>query len=55
MQLTTGRLGKLEVVGKSDVDLNKETASKIYSNIPAKEKDFEELDVEEEDVDDEEI
>jgi replication factor A1 len=60
MQLTTGRLGKLEVVGKSDADLSKEQETKIRTNIPMEEsnKDFEELDVEEEDiedVDDEEI
>jgi len=52
MQLTTGRMGKLEIVGKADVDLNKETASKIYSNIPVKESDEEKLNVEEEDIKD---
>ena len=51
MQLTTGRMGKLEVVGKSDVDLSKESDSKIRTNIPAeKTKDSDELNVEEEDV-----
>ena len=59
IQLTTGRMGKLEVVGKSDVSLNKET-SQIKTNIPPKEseEDSEQLNVEEEDVedvDDEEI
>ena len=51
MQLTTGRLGKLEVVGKADVDLNKEPDSKIRTNIPAEESD-EEINVEEEDIED---
>ena len=60
MQLTTGRLGKIEVVGKADVDLNKETSSPIRTNIPMEEskEDFEKLNAEEEDiedVDDEEI
>ena len=52
MQLTTGRMGKLEVVGKVDVDLNKESDAKIRTNIPMKESDDEELNVEEEDVED---
>ena len=52
MQLTTGRLGKIEIVGKSDVDLNKETASPIRTNMPMKESDEEELNVEEEDIED---
>ena len=60
MQLTTGRLGKIEVVGKADVNLNKETSSPIRTNIPMEEskEDFEKLNAEEEDiedVDDEEI
>ena len=57
MQLTTGRMGKLEVIGKSDADLSKETSSSIRTNIPM-ETDEEELNVEEEDIedsDDEEI
>jgi len=53
MQLTTGRMGKLEVVGKGDVNLNKETDSAIKTNIP-KESNEEELNVEEEDIEDEE-
>lgn len=59
MQLTTGKLGKIEVIGKADVDLNKETESKIYTNIPTKKDEkIEDLNVEEEDIedsDDEEI
>lgn len=55
MQLTTGRMGKLEVVGKADAS----EPSKIYSNIPKEsESDGEGLNVEEEDIedsDDEEI
>jgi len=54
MQLTTGRLGKLEVVGKSDI---KDSSPGILSNIPKQETE-ESLDVEEEnieDVEDEEI
>ena len=51
MQLTTGRMGKLEVVGKFDADLSKESDSKIRTNIPTGSKD-EELNVEEEDVED---
>src|SRR3989338_1914210 len=50
MQLTTGRLGKLEIVGKSDADSGKEPDSKIRTNIPLKEDNGEELNVEEEDV-----
>ncbi|MDP3765584.1 MAG: OB-fold nucleic acid binding domain-containing protein [Nanoarchaeota archaeon] len=52
MQLTTGRMGKLEVIGKSDVDLNKESDFKIRTNIPMKENDDKELNVEEEDIED---
>lgn len=56
MQLTTGRMGKLEVVGKAD---DSGEPSKIYSNIPKEsESDGEGLNVEEEDIedsDDEEI
>ena len=57
MQLTTGRMGKLEIVGKSDADSSKEPDSKIRTNIPMEES-GEELNVEEEDIedsDDEEI
>ena len=57
MQLTTGRLGKLEIVGKSDAEPSKDS-SKIRTNIPMEEGNGEELNVEEEDVedsDDEEI
>ena len=55
MQLTTGRLGKLEIVGKADVDLNKEPDTKIRTNIPTEESEEnsdEELNVEEEDIED---
>ena len=54
MQLSTGRFGKLEVVGKSDVNLNKESSSPIRTNIPMKEDKQnldEDLNVEEEDID----
>ena len=34
MQLTTGRMGKLEIVGKAEVDANKESSDKIRTNIP---------------------
>jgi len=56
MQLTTGRLGKLEVVGIANVDLNKEPESKIYSNIQTKKEkeEFEKLNVEEENIEDDE-
>ena len=47
MQLTTGRMGKLEVVGKSDAASD----SKIRTNIPAKEAD-EEPGADEEDIED---
>ncbi|MBI2658481.1 hypothetical protein HYX05_00040 [Candidatus Woesearchaeota archaeon] len=56
MQLTTGRLGKLEIVGKTDADSGTDS-SKIRTNIPMEES-GEELNVEEEDIedsDDEEI
>lgn len=55
MQLTTGRLGKLEVVGKADVDLSKESDTKIRTNIPLEKYDnenSENINVEEEDVED---
>ena len=52
MQLTTGRLGKLEIVGKSDADSGKESSSKIRTNIPTEENADEELNVEEEDIED---
>ena len=56
MQLTAGRLGKLEVVGKASESAED---TKIRTNIPSKsEKEFEDLNVEEEDIedsDDEEI
>ena len=54
MQLTTGRMGKMEVVGKTDLDLNKEAKSKIYTNMPMKksEEDLNDLNVEEEDIED---
>ena len=51
MQLTTGRLGKLEVVGKSDVNLSKESDSKIRTNIPTEES-GEDISIEEEDIED---
>ncbi|MBI2541465.1 hypothetical protein HYV80_02040 [Candidatus Woesearchaeota archaeon] len=52
MQLTTGRMGKIEVVGKASAEDSSD--AKIRTNIPAEEskEDFEELDVEEEDVED---
>ena len=61
MQLTTGRMGKLEVIGKADVVLSKEDDTKIRTNIPLEKYDnegSEDINVEEEDVedsDDEEI
>ena len=58
MQLTTGRMGKLEVVGKADEDVKKEQPEKIRTNLPLEESSNEELNVEEEDIediDDEEI
>lgn len=53
MQLTTGRLGKLEVIGKADVGLYKEQDSKIKTNIPLEKYDngdSDDLDVEEENI-----
>ncbi len=55
MQLTTGRLGKLEVVGKADANLNKESDSKIRTNFPmneSNENSGENINVEEEDIED---
>ena len=52
MQLTTGRMGKLEVVGKADAELNKESDSAIKTNMPKEENSDEELNVEEEDIED---
>ena len=51
MQLTTGRMGKLEVVGKSDADSGKESDSKIRTNIPTEESD-EDINIEEENIED---
>ena len=50
MQLTTGRLGKLEVVGKSEADSGKDDA-KIRTNIPTGET-SDDINVEEEDIED---
>lgn len=60
MQLTTGRMGKMEVIGKADASSSKESDSQIRTNIPKEENNDagEDLNVEEEDVedsDDEEI
>ena len=62
LQLTTGRLGKLEIVGKADVNPNTESDAKIRTNIPTEKfndtNSDEDLSVEEqdvEDVDDDEI
>ena len=52
MQLTTGRMGTLEVVGKSDAESGKESNTKIRTNVPTEENADENLNVEEEDVDD---
>jgi len=52
MQLTTGRMGKLEVIGKAEEDLKKEQSDKIRTNIPLKENDNEELNIEEEEIED---
>lgn len=51
MQLTTGRLGKLEVVGKAEAGSGKDDA-KIRTNIPVEESSDENLNVEEENVED---
>ncbi|MEK6828375.1 MAG: SOSS complex subunit B family protein [Nanoarchaeota archaeon] len=53
MQLTTGRMGKLEIIGKSDAD--KESDAKIRTNIPTEEDVGEDINVEEEDTEDDEI
>ena len=50
MQLTTGRMGKMEIVGKSDSSSNKD--SEIKTNIPAEKFKDEVLNVEEEDIED---
>ncbi|MBI3035856.1 hypothetical protein HYY71_06055 [Candidatus Woesearchaeota archaeon] len=55
MQLTTGRMGKLEIVGKADAGLSKETDAKIRTNIPLEKydnNDSSDLNVEEEDIED---
>ena len=52
MQLTTGRMGKLNVVGKANVDLNMDSDTPIKTNIPAEENNEEDINIEEEDVDD---
>ena len=61
LQLTTGRMGKLEIVGKADADANKESSNKIRTNIPPEkfgDNSDEDIKVEEEnieDIDDDEI
>ena len=52
MQLTTGRMGKLNVVGKASVDLNKDSDTPIKTNIPKEDDSEEDINIEEEDVDD---
>lgn len=57
MQLTTGRMGKLEVVGKASVDLYKEEGAKIRTNIPLEKYDNEEglnegINIDEENIED---
>lgn len=57
MQLTTGRMGKLEVVGKANVDLYKEEGAKIRTNIPLEKYDNEkelneEINIDEENIED---
>ena len=54
MQLTTGRMGKLEIIGKSEPVSGKESDSKIRTNTPLGKNDNsdEELNVEEEDIED---
>ena len=52
LQLTTGRMGKMEVVGKSESNLNKEEDSTIRTNIPPKKDETENIGVEEEDIED---
>ena len=52
IQLTTGRLGKMEIISSLNVDLNKQSESKIYTNIPKGQNDIDNLNVEEEDVND---
>ncbi len=51
MQLTTGRMGKMEVIGKAEGGSDKDPDSEIKTNIPIKEPD-EDVSVEEEDIDD---
>ena len=51
MQLTTGRMGKMEIVGKSDSVPKKDET--IYSNIPKKEEaSGEDINIEEENIED---
>ena len=52
MQLTTGRMGKLNVVGKANIDLNKESDTPEKTNIPKEDGSEENINIEEEDVDD---
>ena len=52
MQLTTGRIGKLEVIGKADADSNKDSDTSIKTNIPAEENNEDDINIEEEDVED---
>ncbi len=58
MQLTTGRMGKMEIVGKSDSATKNDSDSVVRTNIPQQKFQEEEVNVEEESIDgmdDEEI
>ena len=49
MQLTTGSMGKLEVVGKADATSSDESSSNIKTNIPTEESE-DDFNVKEEDI-----
>ena len=51
MQLTTGRMGTIEIVGKVDI-AGKEPDTKIRTNIPTQEMKDDDINVEEEDIED---
>ena len=58
MQLTTGRMGEIEIVGKSDSATKNDSDSVVRTNIPQQKFQEEEVNVEEESIDgmdDEEI
>ena len=52
IQLTTGRNGKMDIVGQATMSMGTPSENKIYTNMPKGQNDFNNLNVQEEDVND---